>query len=276
MIKKVDLAMWTKDGERFLAKVLKRIDEVIPFENIGQKILVDDHSADNTVKIARDFNWSVYMNPATGIPSGANEALRRVETEFFVSLEQDILLEKDWWSKITPHFDDEKVACAQGIKLPTNETLRKLEEYVEARHLGAKEFVAIDNNIFRTNIVKGLGGFPTSCPICADTILMKTILNRTSCRWIIDKNIVSLHIRESVLHQIRHTYKQALLCAHSPYCSSVFSEIPPLDQLRFFITSPLRGLIVAVRKSEPNLTWAYPSIRFMWLRISLDRKKRAT
>jgi len=275
MIKKADLAMWTKDGERFLPKVLKSIDEVIPFENIGQKILVDDHSVDNTVKIAKEFNWSVYMNPATGIPSGANEALRRVETEFFVCLEQDILLEKEWWSKITPHLDDEKVVCAQGIKLSTDHTLRKLEEYVEARLPTHNRFASIDNNVFRTDIVKGLGGFPTICPVCTDTILMKTILNRTSYRWVIDKSIVSLHMRESVLHQIRHTYKQALLCACTPYCSSISSESSPLDQLRLLITSPLRAIIIAMRKSEPNLAWAYPSIRFMWLRISLDRKKRA-
>jgi len=79
--------------------------------------LVNDHSTDNTVKIAEEFNWSVYTNSSTDIPSGANEALRHVKTKFFVSLEQDILRIKEWWSKIPKRLLNEKVAVASGIKL---------------------------------------------------------------------------------------------------------------------------------------------------------------
>jgi glycosyltransferase involved in cell wall biosynthesis len=51
MIGKVDLVMWAKNGENVLPTVLKRIDEVIPQENICYKILVDDHSTDRTTEI---------------------------------------------------------------------------------------------------------------------------------------------------------------------------------------------------------------------------------
>lgn len=68
MIDEVDLVMWARNGERFLQRVLKRIEKVILHEEINQKILVDDHSTDNTVKIAKQFNWSVYTNPSIGIP----------------------------------------------------------------------------------------------------------------------------------------------------------------------------------------------------------------
>jgi len=50
---KVDLVMSTKNGEGSLPQVLKRIDEAFPYENINQKILVDDHSTDKTVFIAK-------------------------------------------------------------------------------------------------------------------------------------------------------------------------------------------------------------------------------
>jgi len=49
---KVDLVMWAKDGSKTLSIVFKRIEEVIPSENVNQKIFVDDHSVDNSVKIA--------------------------------------------------------------------------------------------------------------------------------------------------------------------------------------------------------------------------------
>jgi glycosyltransferase involved in cell wall biosynthesis len=88
--------MWAKNGERFLPLVLSRISQVIPDENVNQKIFVDDHSTDRSREIASEFNWIVYPNLKGGIPNGANEALRHVTSEFFVSIEQDIILAKDW------------------------------------------------------------------------------------------------------------------------------------------------------------------------------------
>lgn len=87
---KVDLVMWTKNSAKFLPITLKRIDEVIPCEYVNQKVIVDDRSQDNTVDIARDFGWKVFSNPKTGIPSGANKALRHVQTKFFISVEHDV------------------------------------------------------------------------------------------------------------------------------------------------------------------------------------------
>jgi glycosyltransferase involved in cell wall biosynthesis len=149
--------MWAKNGERFLPLVLNQIDQVIPYKSINHKIFVDDHSTDRTREIAHEFNWTVYHNPKSGIPSGANEALRHVESEFFVSIEQDVILAKNWWERIPPYMDDSKVAVAQGLRISTNPTLRKLEEYV----LNRKEFAwfhSIDNNIFRTEVIRQLWG----------------------------------------------------------------------------------------------------------------------
>ena len=52
---KVDLVMWTKDGEKFLRQVLSHMEQVIPEKNANQKIIVDDHRGDKTVRIAKYF-----------------------------------------------------------------------------------------------------------------------------------------------------------------------------------------------------------------------------
>jgi glycosyltransferase involved in cell wall biosynthesis len=179
MIGKVDLVMWAKNGENVLPTVLKRIDEVIPHEVVCHKILVDDHSTDRTTKIAKEFNWNVYPNPKTGIPSGANEALRHVDQDFFISVEQDVVLAKDWWEKIPPHMNGNKVAVAQGIRMSTEPTLRKLEEYVYSRLKSSvndpiRFGVSMDNNLFRTKIIRQLGGFPSNCLVCKNTLLRKS------------------------------------------------------------------------------------------------------
>ena len=261
---KVDLVMWAKNGERFLPLVLNRISQVIPDESINQKIFVDDHSTDRSREIARQFNWAVYPNREGGIPNGANEALRHVNSEFFVSIEQDIILAKDWWERIPPYMADSKVAVAQGLRFSTNPTLRKLEEYVLNRN-EPDWFHSIDNNIFRTNMIRQLGGFPTDDPLYCDSGLRKKIINETPYEWIVDKTVISEHIRESIEYYMEH---ERLVHAQARYYAS---KHPLLKLLKLFATSPARGLIIAFKKREPSLFWVYTRSRWVILEAYLER-----
>lgn len=272
MIEKVDLVMWTKNGDKFLPKVFKRIDEVIPRKVINKKILVDDHSTDKTVEIAKNFNWNVYSNPSTGIASGANEALRHVETEFFISFEQDIILAKDWWTKIPRHMKDAKVAVAQGIRLPTHPALRKLVEYSEydkaIAHRNMKEqvpFASIDNNIYRTDIIKRLGGFPTTCPLFTDGYLFDTV-ESSGFKWVVDLTVISDHIRPGLMNELRHSYVYTIRRRRD-------LEANLFDMLRILSFSPLRALHIVYRKRCPELFFFYPLFRLVLLKAFLDRKK---
>jgi glycosyltransferase involved in cell wall biosynthesis len=272
LVGKVDLVIWAKNGAASLPEVLPQIDKVIPHENICHKILVDDHSVDQTVKIARDFNWAVYTNPSKGVSDGANEALRHVDRDFFVSIEQDIILSKKWWDIIPSHMEDPSVACAQGIRVPTHPVLRLLEEW-QSIVLGKKPpLVSIDNNIFRTKVLRSMGGFPKSCPICTDMILMKRISFETCYKWIIDSSVISLHVRNDLKANIEHQYKMGYLCARTPYC--MYEEYPSIGMnLRILLTSPVRALHIALKRKHPNLIWAYPLLRLYQLNIALSWRK---
>ncbi|NLE06735.1 MAG: glycosyltransferase, partial [Crenarchaeota archaeon] len=59
---KIDLVMWTYNGAKTIGPVLTQINKVIPTENVGQKIIVDDGSKDNTVDIAQSCGWKVIRN----------------------------------------------------------------------------------------------------------------------------------------------------------------------------------------------------------------------
>jgi glycosyltransferase involved in cell wall biosynthesis len=61
-VKKVDVVMWTFNSAKFLPIVLPRIEKVIPKEAIVNKIIIDDHSKDNTVEVAKRLGWKVYYN----------------------------------------------------------------------------------------------------------------------------------------------------------------------------------------------------------------------
>jgi glycosyltransferase involved in cell wall biosynthesis len=261
LIDKVDLVMWAKDGEKYLPRVLKRIDEVIPSENTSRKIFVDDHSADQTVKIAKDFNWQVYQNPAHGISSGANEALRHVQTEFFVSLEQDVVLAKEWWEKIPIYMVNPDVVVAQGIRIAVNPTLKILDEYTYSREDTPVE-VSLDNNLMRTKIIRQLGGFPDKCPICV-VIQLLDVISTTNYRWIVDKSVISQHLRTNLQDYYRHIYHQYAAC--KCYKSNLRVNA------KLFLTSPLRAIHMAITRKHMQLLYVYPRIRFNCLRGALSR-----
>jgi glycosyltransferase involved in cell wall biosynthesis len=99
VIEEVDLVMWTKNSAKFLPSVLTRIKEVIPSEAIVNKIIIDDHSTDNTVEIAKRLEWTVHANHGNGIYDAVETALKYVTADFFISIEHDVILSKDCGKK---------------------------------------------------------------------------------------------------------------------------------------------------------------------------------
>lgn len=259
---KFDIMMWTLNGERFLPLVLRRVEDAIPKEFVDKKILVDDHSTDNTVKIARGFNWEVYMNPSTGISSGANEALRHVDCKYFISLEQDLLLSNDWIKKIPRYMELEDVAVAQGVRFSTEPTLRKIDTFaykrVAVEGKPDRFGFSMDNNIFKTRLVKQVGGFPSECPVCTDGILMWK-LGKLGCRWLIDTSVVSDHIRPGLKEFYSHQDNLLNRCVFSTMC---VNRTNMKRVLRIFLTSPVRGAMMAIQMRHLPILWVYPKVRY--------------
>lgn len=270
---KLDLVMWTKDGESFLPTVLNRIEEVVPIEFVHRKIFIDDSSKDRSVEIARLFNWDVRPNPKGGIPSGANKALSHVTTDFFISVEQDVLLAKDWWDKITPYMENELVACAQGIRTSTDPILKKWDEYVYSGMKSATSSifaVSIDNNIFRTRVVRQLGGFPRICPVCTDTVLIKRTIEN-GFKWIIDKSVVSEHLRPNRGKFYEHEYNLWKQCTHTKYCGGASISLP--SAIRIFLASPIRASVMAYKTRSPLMLWVCPKTRYYRMKAYIDRRR---
>ena len=207
--------MWAKNGARYLPYVLKRIDQVIPHENVNKKIFVDDSSTDTTVEIAKDFGWDIYENKEGYVRGGAREALRHVESEFFVSVEQDLLLARDWWKRIPPYMDDPMCICAQGIHVDTHPILTYIGNahcklYQKLGWQTSFSHRSLDNNLWRTDALRKLGGFQNTCPMFVDLELYKKI-SRTDYKWIVDKTVVCPHLRENILNMGRHIHNVKLL-----------------------------------------------------------------
>jgi glycosyltransferase involved in cell wall biosynthesis len=267
VIQKVDIVMWAKNGSRTLPTVMRRVKEVFPAECIRNCILADDHSADSTREIAESFGWQVVPNEGSGISDNANTAVHHVESDYFVSLEQDILLAEDWWQRIPPLLvSDPKVAVASGVRVPSKPLgLRKLQQYAIERYsrrdTGLEFFhdcKSLDNTIYKTAIIRGLGGFPSDCN------LPKRIFE-SGYKWKVDYSVESIHIRNGMKDELSHYYWYGALSRE--YHESV------RDSILRMLFSPVRGLHAAVEKNAPDIVFIYPLIRLNILRGMLEGKK---
>jgi len=283
---KLDVVMWTKNGSNTLPSVLKRINEVVPGEFVGQKLIVDDKSVDNTREVAKVFGWTVVFNEGTGISDGANTALKHVKAERFISFEQDLLLSRDWWSKIPCYLENPQVAAASGMRfadMPGG--VRKLQQYVAKKYRGEASLASwlrtrqmaaftlgktLDNTIYKTKIIKALGGFPKMrVNAGVDTILAYKV-EQAGYHWVVDYNVQSIHIRKGLKQELNHQYW------YGTQLNEIWRRIetetnksPPVTRFgiiyRFF-TSPFTGLFVAFKTNEPSITYIHPLIRFYYMK----------
>jgi glycosyltransferase involved in cell wall biosynthesis len=234
---KVDVCIWTRNGEKTLPVVLQRIEQVIP--NIGRKIAVDDGSTDNTLDILRRFGWRVYPNAKGFINGGTSEALVHVKSTWFVSVEQDVLLGPNWWRVMSQHLSDKSLAVAQGIERSTCRA-----EYAYER-LSLGQWCSIGNNVYRTRVIRRLG-------FVDDTIMMKPFHDRilaNNYRWVVDDRVESTHLHGGFLSAVNHTVQFYKLTKQRTYVDKL-TRIRYLASIAF---SPIKGFSLAVKVREPQV-----------------------
>jgi glycosyltransferase involved in cell wall biosynthesis len=285
--------MWTKNGAQTLPVVLKRISEVVPQEFVNKKIIVDDASTDGTQHIASSFGWQVIPNKGTGISEGANTALEKVTSDFFISFEQDLLLAFDWWQKIPPLLENPTVAVSSGMRFADKPVgVKKMQEYVGKKYRGEANLSSwlksrdmsaftlgktLDNTIYKAKIIRQLGGFP-KLPVNAgvDTTLAYKI-SHAGYQWIVDYKVRSVHLRKGLKQELDHQFWYGAQLYE--ICRKIRTEtnIPPpatrLGVIRRFVISPFTGLFMAVQTREATVLYIHPLIRFYYLKGLLQSSK---
>jgi glycosyltransferase involved in cell wall biosynthesis len=269
ILDKVDLVMWTKNGAKTLPLVLKQINKVIPNEFVCKRIIVDDRSIDATREVAKSFGWQIIDNEGSGIGDGANTALRRVETEYFASFEQDLLLAENWWLQTSSYLSKPKVVVVNGTRLPAQKPagLRKLKElelnyHFCPRYCEPDDYSkTLDNTIYKTRVIRDIGGFPsTKANSGVDRILVNR-LRKAGFVWVVTNKAQSLHLRgdlgDEVHHQYWHGYDDV---EAGNVLRKEFGLKTPTehDQICKLIQSPVIGLIKAFQTREANIIYLYP------------------
>ncbi len=286
-MEKVTLVMWTYNGAATLPAVLKRISEVIPNKFVAKKIISDDRSTDGTREIAESFGWTVVLDEGKGISDNANTALEHVETEFFVSFEQDLLLARDWWAKVPRALENPRVAAASGMRFADRPRgVHALQLYVAKKYRGeaqleswlrGREMAAftlgktLDNTIYRTSVVREVGGFPKLASSSGVDTLLSYEIDVHGYQWFVDYNVQSVHLRSDLRQELNHQfwYAKQLPEMWRKISAVTHKKAPPVTKLgvlQRFVMSPLTGLFMAYTTREPSLAYIHPLIRLYYLR----------
>jgi len=260
----IDVVMWTKNGEKTLPLCLEGVEKALG-NKIHRRIAVDGHSKDRTVQILKEYKWEVYQNPDPlgGIPTGANEALRRVDCKYFVSVEQDVILCPNFWQEVFPLLEDEKTVVASGIRIPDKpKALRKIYEYTFERYMSdPQKWVrsallgfSLDNTIYKTEAIRMLGGFPDPGVSGGVPGLLAKKVFSSGYLWRVNPSAVSIHVRENAKDEIKHWY------FYGRCFKALGGSITKI--LIIAILSPLRASIIAWKKRTLGALWVYPAIRW--------------
>lgn len=113
----IDVVLLTKDSERILESCLNSVYLNVP---VSRLIVVDGYSTDSTIEILRQFN-DIYKNVKIIYDRGTRATARQkgienVETEWFIFVDSDVVLCRDWYKKALSYVNDD-VGAVWGIEV---------------------------------------------------------------------------------------------------------------------------------------------------------------
>lgn len=147
--------------------------------NIRQVLVIDSSSADETVKIANKYNFTVEIIPKTEFGHGKTRqyALEKVKTEIVVFLTQDALLYDEFSVEnlVRCLISDEKIAAVYGRQMPYENTgilgrfarlynyptISKINNFDDRKEKGIKTaFLSDSFSAYQRRPLNKIGGFP--------------------------------------------------------------------------------------------------------------------
>jgi len=192
----IDVIILTKNSEYILEYCLNSIYKNIP---VNKLIVVDGFSTDYTLNILNDFKTeygNVRIVADNGTRATARElGIKIVETEWFLFVDSDVILCKDWFKKASKHMNAD-VGAIWGLNIDVIQNFNNQTFYRLFMHVSRKAFEirgGMHVTLIRRDAVKDIK-IPPYLHTYEDAHIVKWIKNQ-GYDVIIGEDIHCLHIR---------------------------------------------------------------------------------
>jgi glycosyltransferase involved in cell wall biosynthesis len=153
----VDVVLLTKNSQRILKECVESIYQNVP---VGQLIVVDGYSQDQTLKILNQFNEK-HHNVKIVFDKGTRATARQkginhVSTEWFMFVDSDVVLCKDWYKK-AQKCQSQDVGAVWGIEVwSTIQNLQTLKLFLMATRKIFEVRGGTHDTLIRTALIKDI------------------------------------------------------------------------------------------------------------------------
>ena len=244
----VDVIMCTWNSNKpWFMQCLSSIKNEIP---ICHYIVVDRFSKDDTIKVIKQFfKKAIIIESDIELGKARQEAIKHVDTEWFVFMDDDVELCSGWFKDIT-NCITEKTGSINGFPLPTLEWLRKFSLYTRKmafdlrREWKVGRGIYLSNTIIYTNLVKDWSP-PRFLSSGEDAHLSRHISNQ-------GYDVIFLRNLQVEHHGKWGVYSAKKNLWHYSGIRLIrYTDTTTIKLIRRFLTSPLKGLYASLRLREP-------------------------
>jgi glycosyltransferase involved in cell wall biosynthesis len=245
LIEQIEVVMLTRNSGHLLSESLTSIYENVPVKNL---IVIDGYSTDKTLQILSRFNkkyGNIKIFQVNGSRAKArNEGIRQVSTDWFMFVDSDVVLCKDWYKKAQADMAS-GVGAIWGLNVDvipnvTDKRILKLQSIV-ARECFNLRGGTHDILILR-KAVEGIK-IPDHLHTFEDAFIVKWILDH-GYKVAIGNDIYCLHYKPPTNWNIRNGFSQAIV---EFKCGLVYSHVYeyivfyPVFFLYWCLQMPLNG-----------------------------------
>jgi glycosyltransferase involved in cell wall biosynthesis len=241
----IDVVVLTKNSEHLLDKCLASVYENVPVNNL---IIVDGFSTDRTLKIideANETHGDVKVLKVNGSRATAREkGIQQVRTEWFMFVDSDVILGRDWFRKAEKNVKD-NVGAVWGVNIDVvpnvkNKRILKLQSLIARQCFGLRG--GMHDTLIRRDAVEGIR-IPEELHAYEDAYIIKWI-KKKGYKTVVGDDIYCLHFKPPRNWSLQNGVSQAIVEFR---CGLVYSHmyeymlLYPVFMFHWFIQLSLQG-----------------------------------
>ncbi len=191
----ISIIIPTLNEEEHIGDVLENLRPQLSKKD--EVIVVDSHSNDKTVEIAKGYGAKVLTRPKNGNGLAKTEGAKEASNDVVVFIDADTKISPDFVKRIKEHFSDPDLLFLGGMNLYSSDSRawkliydtysRAIFYLGKANHAITKEcYVPPNNSAFRKDVFLKAGGYRSV--VCEDADLMRRLPRSRRIRY--DKDMV--------------------------------------------------------------------------------------